>query len=114
MPPASDVIRRRGGPITITRPVPLTVVDGYVLASGPAPTVTVIGTIQPLSGQELRNLPPGQNAIDWRSVWALSEIKLRDRITVDGQLFTIEHIDDWAAAGGFWRGQAVRVKDVVP
>src|SRR5215208_4450917 len=105
--PAADVIRRRGDNIQISRPGSITVTDGYAIPAADS-TVTVFGVVQPLSGEEIRNLPPGENSVDWRNVWATTEIRVRDRLTADGMLFTIQKIEDWnAAPGGFWKGQAV-------
>lgn len=108
--PVSDVVRRRGYDIIFTRPGAATIDNGYAIPGSPT-TLTVRGTIQPLSGEEIRNLPPGQNSVDWRSVWCTSAVQMRDQLTIDGELFTIQQIDDWAVDGSYFRARAVRVRD---
>jgi hypothetical protein len=109
--PVLDVITRRAKKRPVLRPPvgPRTVVDGY---QAPAQPSTFDANIypQPLSHREVRNLPEGQNASDWRTLWSDKELKLLDRVNVDGDFFTVESVAKWPE-GNFWIAHAVRVID---
>ena len=86
-----------------------TVTDGYGIPGTPS-KIKVIATDQPLSGVEIRNLPPGQNASDWRNVWSDTELNVLDRITLRDGDYTVERLLPWYE-GVFWHVQVVRVRD---
>lgn len=104
-----DVIRRRGRTRIVERPSQATLVDGYAVPGTPTKH-KVFATDQPLSGAEIRNLPPGQNATDWRNVWSDAELKLLDSIVLSDGNYTVERLMQWAE-GVFWHVQVVRVRD---
>jgi hypothetical protein len=104
---ARDVIRRHGRTYSVSRPGVVTVTDGYAIPGAPA-TITVFAHAQTLSGEELRNLPPGENSADWRIVWSLDELQLRDKITIDGDAYSVQRISPWPA---HWQANVSKVRD---
>jgi len=107
--PATDVIRRRGRNYTVSRPGSPTITDGYAVAGTPT-AITVFAHVQPLSGEELRNLPPGQNATDWRIVWSIEELQLRDVITIDGDTYSVQRLMPWQ---DHWQAHVTKVRDTL-
>jgi hypothetical protein len=96
--------------VTVTRTTrTASLTDGYgsdVDVSGP-----ILAVIQPMSGKELRNVPEGQNTLDWRNIWSLVEIKARELITdPEGNQFTIQSVEFWRE-GPFYKATAVRADD---
>jgi hypothetical protein len=106
----SEAIYRRSYDIPRRRPAADTITDGYAIPGAPT-SDTIFGTVQPLSGKELRNLPPGQNALDWRNVWSLDELFLRDQLTIEGVTYVVQQVDPWQIDGQYWKAQACRVAD---
>lgn len=106
---AADVVRRHARRMKVLRLQPDVVVDGYQQQT--TQTIMALISVQPLSGQDVRNLPPGQNSTDWLRVWSDRELKTLDRLTVNGELFTVESLLDWSAEGKFWHGRVVRVRE---
>lgn len=109
---SADVIRFRSQKYTVQRPTAPTVTDGYAIPNTPT-TVTIDAHVQPLDTKELRNLPPGQNGSDWRNIWSLQLIRIRDRILIEGNYYTLQSEATWVQ-GAFWRAQVVRVMDQLP
>jgi len=109
-----DVIRHYATDLTVLRPYAEKEVDGYVTKS----TALVVppypgarGHMQTYSPKELRNVPEGQNTLEWWHVWTLFEIKEDDRIT-DGVVpyITVERIEFWRQ-GPLWHGHGVKITD---
>jgi hypothetical protein len=108
----SNVIRRRAQKYTMFSPQPPTVVDGYAVPGTEFRSV-ITATVQPVAGDELRNLPPGQNSENWRSVWSVDEVNLRDVIVIDGTRFTVEHVQARTVDGQYWKAMAARAADTL-
>ena len=109
--PAVDVIKRRAKPYNLTRLGTPTIVDG--IATPGTPTVTEIQAVQqPMTAKELRNLPPGQNAGEWRNIWSEDEMKLTDTISINGLTFTVQRVALWED-GPFYIANANRTEDVL-
>lgn len=104
----ADVIRRRGRPYTVQRPT-VTYTDGYALPGTPV-SLTIFAHVQTLSGEELRNLPPGQNSSDYRIVWSLNELNVRDIITIDAETYTVQRVSPWP---NHWQGVVTKVRDTL-
>lgn len=107
----SNVIRRHQEAVTLTRPGAETVVGGYAQEGTPG-AFTIQAVVQPLQPKELRNLPPGQNATDWRNVWSLVELRIKDQITILGETFVLQNAVSWQQ-GGFYQAQGVKVSDII-
>lgn len=107
----SNLIKRHQEAVTLTRPGAQTVSGGY--AQEGTPGVFIIQAVaQQLQSKDLRNLPPGQNATDWRNFWSLVELKIKDKITIAGQTFTLQSVSDWPQ-GGFYSAQGSKVSDTL-
>lgn len=108
---AVDVIRRRVTPHTLTRPGAHAIVDGIATPAAGS-DITIDAYSQPMSPKELRNLPPGQNAGEWRNVWTEDSIKIRDVITINGNGFTVQRVSVWEE-GPFTIANVNRIEDVL-
>ncbi len=109
--PAIELIRRRAKSYTLTRPGTATIVDG--IATPPAATnIDIEAVQQPMTAKELRNLPPGQNAGEWRNIWSEYEMKLADMITINNLPFTVQRVTLWED-GPFFIANANRTEDVL-
>lgn len=106
---ATDVIRRRGVTRTISRPGTATYTDGYAVPAA-ASTRQIFAHDQPLSGEELRQLPPGENSADYRRVWSIEEIDPLDRINLDGTYYRIVRVEPWQ---DHWQATVVKVRDTL-
>lgn len=110
--PIVDVIRKRVRTATLERPGATVRTSGYA-AEGVPTTSEIEAHVQPLSPQELRSLPPGQNGTDIRNVWSETELKRRDYITIDSKRMLIDSVEYWPE-GPFYRARAVITEDVLP
>jgi hypothetical protein len=109
-----SVIIRRQKPIQRSRPGVATIVDGK--GHKPTPTTTTIQAhVQPLNPKQIRDLPPGQNAIDWRNVWTVepSDILINDVITTGGISYRLKSAIFWEE-GEFYQAQGSKVSDTLP
>ncbi len=91
---AVDVIRRRGRKYNLIRRGVATIVDG--IATPAADVITpILAYHQPMTAKDLRNLPQGQNAGEWRNVWTEYAAKLTDKIDLNGIPYTVQRIALW-------------------
>ena len=110
--PVKDVIRRRQINVTLSRPASKAVSKGFAQPAT-LTTSTIKAHVQPLSPKEKRDLPPGQNAIDWRNFWSyLSDLKINDRITTGGVTYLIKNVIFWDE-GEFYQAQGSKVSDTI-
>lgn len=66
-------------------------------------TTTIKASFQPITGAELERLPEGFGDKTLFSVWSVSELKLRDRITVNGIKYEVQHLDNWLGNGKYYK-----------
>ncbi len=86
-----------------------TFVDGYAQES--ATTASDIEAhIQPMGAKELRNVPEGQNTLQWIVIWSEVNIPEKAEVTYGGIIFTVQKVQFWDD-GGFYKSSAVRVED---
>lgn len=78
--------------------------NGRRLAGGPV-VETVIGTVQPASGRDLRRLPEGLREAGAITLYAPAEIRLNDTVTHAGRRYSVGHVEAWPR-GGYWRAIA--------
>lgn len=106
---AAEAIRANARKREVARPAVPTVVDGYAVP-GASERLFMDMVVQPMSPKELRNLPPGQNTLDWRNIWSLCEVKLRDVVKLRDGNFVVQSVVFWED-GDFWKATASRVLD---
>jgi hypothetical protein len=107
---AVEAIRRHAKFCEIRRPTSPTVTDGYVIKGAPTKKYGNI-CIQPLTGEEVRNLAPGQNWTDMRSAWSDAELRPLDQVMApDGSVYTVQRLLPWDE-GNFWYAMLSRVVD---
>lgn len=83
--------------------------DGY--ASEAATVASDIKAhIQPMTQKELRNVPEGQNTLQWISIWSEANIHEKATIVYGGATYTIQKVEFWDD-GGFYKAAAVHVED---
>lgn len=61
-----------------------------------------------MSPKELRNVPEGQNTLEWVNIWSVHDLQENDKIVDGGKTFEIQRYKDW---GEFIQAEAVRVGD---
>ncbi len=69
--------------------------------------------MQPMTAEELRNKPEGQNTWEWWNIWSLQELKTADQIS-DGfaPTVTVEKVELWKEGNpAFYHAQGVKVTD---
>lgn len=110
LPEAASALRYFAVPLTVTRPATEAVSGGYV-TRGTTSVSGVKGHMQPQQPKERRYNPEGLQNVETWNVWALSEIRVGDKIT-DGAnpTVTIEHLEHWKESP-HWKGIGVRVED---
>lgn len=98
------LIQRFGRSLTITRgSTPGTFVNGKFVAGTPN-TVTIIGSLQPLTAEEQEFAPEGSDEKERRKLYTTSELKIQkagsgaevqeaDKLTQDGKTFQVIHIE---------------------
>lgn len=103
------------GTYSVTRAGVGSYVDG-VFFPDPAPTtVQVSAGAFPLSGRELLRLPEGLRTKELRQVFTVVELRNNapgvrpDVISIDGELWQVETVEDYSASGNFFRSVVSKV-----
>lgn len=98
------IIDRYSSPHDITRFGDRTT-QTYDADGGPIPLSATPGTIslhtQPLGkGKLIKDLSEGQRLEDVKKGWTYEDVREKDRITIDGAIFTVNAIQIWAGRTG--------------
>ena len=86
-----------------------TFVDGYAVEASTTPA-NISAVVQPMGSKELRNVPEGQNKLQWVEIWSEANIPNKAEITYGGTVFTIQKTKFWDD-GGFYNAAAVHLED---
>lgn len=84
-------------------------VDGYAQEAATVAS-DIKAHIQPMGTKELRNVPEGQNTMQWIVIWSEANIPEKAEINYGGVVFTIQKVEFWDD-GGFYKSAAVKVTD---
>ena len=85
---------------TVTRTVEATYTLGRKVA-GSTSTLSVIASIQPVTGYDLENLPEGQHSENVRHVYTTTELKARqdgfapDKFAIDSETWEVWRLERW-------------------
>lgn len=107
-----DVLREYAVALTVTRRTSKTTTDGHV-APNTAAVNGVTGHMQPLSPQEMRMLPEGENTVERWHVWSETLLQQGDLVSGDGGAPTVRIVsaEQWGIHGGFYHMQGVVTDD---
>jgi hypothetical protein len=103
------LIQRFGRSLTIKRKVPGSYVNGLFVPGAEA-QVTIIGSVQPVTGDELKLLPEGNQDREKRKIYTTSELKIQkagvgsqvqesDKISLDGKEFQVILVESHLYSG---------------
>jgi len=112
-------VRRLGtNTYTITRSVPTTLIVNGRPAAPTVSTLDIEANVQPTSGDDLESVPEAFRSHEMVSIWTTTELLAGrpgsnegDVITVRGRLFRVIKLHRWDIQGGFYKAQAVLVKN---
>jgi hypothetical protein len=83
--------------------------------AGAVTTVTVRGHVQPKSGASQDRTESGVETDDLLNFWCTSALYaansatyMPDVVTVKGQAYEVDSVDDWGDAGNFWKATLSR------
>lgn len=83
--------------------------DGFATISTTLPA-NISAVIQPMGSKELRNVPEGQNTLQWITIWSEINLALKGEITYGGVVFTVQNVEFWDD-GGFYIARATHLED---
>ena len=83
--------------------------NGVALARTTASTSTIRASIQP-AGEKLARKVENFNASDWRSVFTVYPLQMRDRLTFDGSVWQVEYLEGWADSGMYAEATVKRLE----
>ena len=83
--------------------------DGFATAAATTPA-DISAHIQPAGPKELRNVPEGQNRLQWIVIWSESDLPEKAVVTYGGVGFTIQKVEFWSD-GPFYKAMAAKVID---
>ena len=66
--------------------------------------------IQPLNENELRNVPEGQNQLDWKKIWSRSILYNKDVVVYQGNEYELQKTTIWDETP-YYFSKMVRVED---
>lgn len=73
---------------------------------GSTSTISIVASIQPLSGRDLQAMPEAQHGTETRVVYTKTPLQTEspagppDRVTIDGELWEVTQAFRWEAFGG--------------
>ncbi len=102
-------IRRNAKPYSLKIAGANTFVDGYAAEAATTPA-NISAHIQPMEYKDLRNVPEGQNTLQWIVLWSEADIPEKAEITYTGVVHTIQKTQFWDD-GGFYKAKAVHLED---
>lgn len=102
-----NTVKHYSKPRILKRPGSITVADGFKTRAADT-VIPIDAAVQPLSPKELRNVPEGQNELEWKNIWSGSEMKNKDKVEVNGIDYTIQKVEYWEE-GSFYHAKAVKV-----
>lgn len=83
--------------------------DGFAAeAAGASATIDIV--IQPAEFKDLRNVPEGQNTLQWIVMWSEVDLPEKHKVTYGGVIYTIQRTKFWDD-GEFYKAMAVHVED---
>lgn len=110
----ADAIAELGtGTYTVKRRAPTTYTDGRAQVQTPS-TLTVTGTLVPLTALEVKRLPDGLRDGETWNLFTVTELVSAqggaepDSVTIDGRDYSVERVERWGAAGNFCKATLVR------
>ena len=91
---------RTGTQLAHVRHVGGAYVDGY-WQDGATVTEVIVGSLQPLSGNEFRNLPEGIRNEAKAKLFTAAVLRSDDEIVDGSRRYKVLSVDDWQALGGY-------------
>lgn len=95
------------------------IVDGTVHWKWVGPKLaapfSIVGSFQPMNGDELDRLPEGLRSREVQKGFTSTELKGEgatqepDRVTINGQQWEVQNVERWAELGNYWRVVVARV-----
>lgn len=95
----------QGSPFTVTRTVEGSFDDAGVYTPGGTSTFTIVASIQPVTGRDLSDLIQGQQGLETRVIYTLTELRTRragndpDSIEIDDEPWTVIRVERFDAFG---------------
>jgi hypothetical protein len=82
----------------------------------PPDPITIIGSLQPLSGDEIVRIPEGDRTRERRKIYSLGLLKTEDEsnegkadlVIIDGLKWQVERVEAWPS---FWKAFLVRLEE---
>lgn len=101
------------GSYVVTRRGPSGYSDG-IRVPPDTEALTIVASVQPLSGQEVRRMAEGKRDREAMAVYTATELRGSgsafepDLIAIDGAVFEVDKVERWAAAGNYYRAVVLR------
>lgn len=89
------------GIYTVAREGSGTYVDGILQVGAADTPFSIVASIQPASGRDLKNLPEAQHGEETRVVFTTTELRTRtpagapDTVMIDGEPWTVVRVERW-------------------
>lgn len=90
--------------------------DG-IFAAPATSTFTIEASVQPVRGRELQRLPEGLRSEEVRAIFTPTALRcaapgqLPDRISIGGESWQVEVVEDWSDLGNYYRAVARKVRE---
>ena len=102
--------------LAVKRAAAGTYVNGRYVEGAPA-ALTIVASVQPLSGEDLQELPEAERTSDAIEIFSVVELfatnlatnKLGDLVTYQGRDYRVTNAENWNSNGSYWRSLATRI-----
>ncbi len=96
------------GTYTVTRYEPATNLSGVVVP-GDSESFTIVASVQPLTGRELKSLPEGMRTEEMRALWTPTELRTQgtdndpDKVTIGSETWEVVRVEPWPELGDYYK-----------
>lgn len=103
------------GTYTVTRTAAAGIVKGRA-TPGATTTISIVASIQPVTGKDLKRLPEGLRTEDLIAGWTSTELRTAavagvyaDKITYLGGSYEVQKVESWDETGNYFKFIAMKV-----
>lgn len=76
-----------------------------IATDGSSTSLTIRASVQPATGRDLVRLPEGRRSTETRVIYTVTQLYAdgptyqADRVTIDGSVWEVQHVETWAQPG---------------
>lgn len=104
---SSVIAQLPSGTYTVTRAAPTTTTGGRAVP-GSTSTLSIVASVQPLNGRDLKQLPEGMRTEELQKIYSSTALRTQgpgqapDKIAIGSETWEVRRVEDWSQTGNFY------------